>query len=127
MCSKLQRSSSDLFCEISTQCYKNTVIIHCLHATSNYDRSISIDFVMGKSLLTKSMFTIMNIHKYTWISPDGNPKNYIDHVLINSRFNNDVWIINTLRGANLNLDPKNHLLVGIWMREKFKNLINEMC
>lgn len=45
------------------------------------------DFAIGKGLSIKStMFHRKDIHKYTWVSPDGKYRNQIDHVLINNNF-----------------------------------------
>lgn len=101
------------------QCYRNTVGIHSLYATSNENGSKLIDFAVVKELVIKStMFPRKDIHKYTWISLDGKYKNQIDHVLIN-RFKNGIRNIKTLRWSDLDLD---HLLVGIRVRVKFKIL-----
>lgn len=45
----------------------------------------------------------------------------IDHILINNYFKNCIKNIRTLRGADLN---SNHLLVGCWMKVKFKRMTN---
>jgi len=51
-----------------------------------------------------------DIHKYTWVSPDGRYKNQIEHVLVNFRFKNSILNVRTLRRAVIGSD---HLLLGI--------------
>lgn len=48
------------------QCYRNTVGVYSLHATSNDNESKLINFAMGKELVIKStIFPRKGIHKYT--------------------------------------------------------------
>jgi hypothetical protein len=45
-------------------------------------------FITSKNLVVKSMFPHQNIHKHTWISPDGKPHYQINlHLVIKSRMN----------------------------------------
>ncbi|XP_022180576.1 craniofacial development protein 2-like [Myzus persicae] len=98
--------------------YHNVAGVHSLHEHSNDNGSRLANFALGKGLIIKStMFLPKDIYKYTWVSPDGRHKNQIDHVLINNRFRNSITNVRTLRGADADSD---HLLVGIWIRIKFK-------
>ncbi|KAK2702390.1 hypothetical protein QYM36_018999 [Artemia franciscana] len=66
-----------------------------------------------------SWFTHKQIHKYTWYSPDGVPRNEIDHILIAKHMRRcieDVW---TFRGVN---DYSNHQLVAK-LKLKLKTII----
>jgi len=100
------------------ECHKSTIGNYSLHSSTNDNGTKLIDFALGKGLVVKStMFQRKDIHKYTWISPNGRHKNQIDHVLINNRFKNSILNIRTLRGADMDSD---HLLVGIWMKVKIK-------
>jgi len=58
-----------------------------LHQDSN-DKGVRIvEFATPKNLVVESMmFPHLNIHKYTWASPDGNTHNQIDHILIDRRW-----------------------------------------
>ena len=45
-----------------------------------------VNFAHKKNLVVKStMFMQRNIHKYTWISPDGKTHNQIDRILIDRK------------------------------------------
>jgi hypothetical protein len=44
------------------------------------------------------------IHKGTWISPDGNTLNQIDHVIIDANKKGVVEDVRTMRGLNCNSD-----------------------
>jgi len=55
-----------------------------------------IDFAIGKGMSIKNtMFPCKDIHKYTWVSPDGKHKIQIDHVFINNNFKNCITYLRT--------------------------------
>jgi len=57
------------------ECYKLTIESHSLHINTNDNGIKLIDFALGKDMLVKiTMFLRKDIHKYTWISPNGNIK-----------------------------------------------------
>jgi len=65
--------------------YNNLAGMHSLHEHSNDNGSKLPNFATEKGLIIKStMLPQKDIHKYTWVSPDGWHKNEIDHVLINN-------------------------------------------
>lgn len=95
---------------------QSTIGKHSLHVNTNDNDIKLIDFALGKGLVVKStIIPRKDIHKYTWISPNGKHKNQIDHVLINDKLINSVLNIRNLRGADMDSD---HLLVGICMKVK---------
>ncbi|PNF42964.1 hypothetical protein B7P43_G11334 [Cryptotermes secundus] len=57
-----------------------------LHEISNDNGVRVVNFATSKNLTVKStMFPHLNIHKFTWTSPDGKIHNQIDHILIDRR------------------------------------------
>jgi hypothetical protein len=50
------------------------------------------------------MFQHKRIHFNTWISPDGNTANQIDHILTDSRHASDILDIRACRGPNIDSD-----------------------
>jgi hypothetical protein len=60
--------------------FKPTIGNERLHEISNDNGVIVVNFATSKNLIVKStMFPHCNIHKYTWMSPDGKTHNQIDH------------------------------------------------
>ena len=64
-----------------------------------------------------TMFQHKNIHKATWISPDKNTTNQIDHLAINNKWRSSLNDVRTQRGADINSD---HFLVTAKIRLKLK-------
>jgi exonuclease III len=63
--------------------FKPTIGNESLHKISNDNGVRAVNFATSKNLIVKStMFPHRNIHKHTWISPDGNTHNQIGHILI---------------------------------------------
>jgi hypothetical protein len=53
---------------------------------SNGNGTRLIDFAVSRNMVISSMrFPHNDIHKETWISPDGHTRSQIDHVLIDAR------------------------------------------
>jgi hypothetical protein len=61
-------------------------------------------------VVASTLFNHKYISKITWISPDGQTFNQIDHLLINARHVSNVMDVRTFRGANT--DSYQHLLVS---------------
>jgi len=103
--------------------YRSYIGTQSLHTITNDNGTKLIDFAICKGLVIKStMFPRKNIHKYTWISPDGKHKNRIDHVLVTNRFKNSIVNIRSLRGVGIDSD---HVLLGIWVKVKLKRLMTK--
>jgi hypothetical protein len=61
------------------------------------------------------MFPQRNIHKFTWISPDGRMHNQTDHILIDTRRHSSILDVRSLRAACCDTD---HYLVVAKVRER---------
>jgi hypothetical protein len=61
------------------------------------------------------MFPYRNIHRYNWISPDGQKHKQIDHVLLDRRWYSSVLDVRSFRGADFDTD---HYLVIAKSRER---------
>ena len=81
----------------------------CGQMSENGERLADIcglnDLVIGGTI-----FKHREIHKLTWISPDGNVKNEIDHVLVNWRWKHSLHDVTVKRGADVGSD--HHLLLA---------------
>jgi hypothetical protein len=63
--------------------FKPTIGNENLHEISNDNRVRVVKFATSKNLTVKSTTSPhRNIHKFTWISPDGKTHKKIDHILI---------------------------------------------
>jgi exonuclease III len=63
--------------------FKPAIGYESLHKISNGNGVRLVNFATSKNLRVKStIFTHPNIHKYTWMSPDGKAHNQIDHILV---------------------------------------------
>ena len=86
------------------------------HQDSNDNGFRLVNFATSKNLVVKStMFPHQNIHKYTWISPDGKTHSQIDHVVIDRRWHSSVLDVQSFRGADCDTD---HYLVIAKFRER---------
>jgi hypothetical protein len=62
--------------------FKPTIRNESLHEISDHNGVRVVNFATSKDLVLKStMFPHHRIHKYTWMSPEGNTHNQIDHDL----------------------------------------------
>jgi hypothetical protein len=85
-----------------------------LHEISSYDGFGAVNLPTSKNLSVKStMFPHRNIHKYTWMSPDGKIHNQIDHILIGRH--SSVLHVRSFRAADCDTD---HDLVVAKFRER---------
>ena len=64
------------------------------------------DLVIGGSI-----FPHKDIHKTTWISPDGKTKNQIDHITISKKWRSSLLDTRSKRGADVASD--HHLVIGV--------------
>ena len=96
--------------------YRPTIGKYSLHEKTNNNGERLITFAISKNLLVKSTyFEHKDIHKYTWVSPDGKTLNQIDHVLVDRRRHTNIMDVRSYRGAEGDTD---HQLVITKVREK---------
>jgi hypothetical protein len=90
--------------------------MHSKHEESSENGLTAIDFVAGRNMrISSTFFPHKTIHKETWISPDGERKNQIDHVMIDSRHATDLSDVRSFRGADCNTD---HFLVRAMVKQR---------
>lgn len=78
------------------------------YGTMNENGTRMCDFCEANNLkIGGTLFPHKNIHKITWISPDGETKEQIDHILINRKWLGSLQDVRVFRGADIASD---HLL-----------------
>jgi endonuclease/exonuclease/phosphatase family metal-dependent hydrolase len=83
-----------------------------LHEDSNDNGVRVVNVATSKSLGVKStMFPHANVHKYTWVSPDGKTHNHIDHILVDRRRHWNVLDVRSFRAADC--DSDHYLVVAL--------------
>ena len=89
--------------------FKLTMGNERLHQDSNDNGVRVVNSAKPKYLFVKSrLFPHRDIHKHTWISPDGKTHNQIDHILIGRRRQSSILDVRSFRGADCDTD---HYLV----------------
>ena len=64
----------------------------------------------NRLVVGSTLFKHRDIHKITWVSPDGNTKAQLDHILINNKWRSSLQDVRTYRGAECGGD--HNLVVG---------------
>jgi hypothetical protein len=68
-----------------------TTGLYSLHDLTNDNGIRLVDFATSKGMtISSTYFENKDIHKATWVSPDGNTFNQIDHCLIDRRHGTDI-------------------------------------
>jgi hypothetical protein len=81
--------------------FKPTIGNESLHEISNDNGVRLVNFATYRNLRVKStMFPHHNIHKYTWMSPDGKTRNKIDHNLVDRRRHSNILDVRSCRAAD---------------------------
>ena len=70
---------------------------------------------MSKNPVKSTMFPHLNIHKYTWTSPDGKTHKHTDHIWVDSRWYSSILDVQSFRGADCDTD---HYLLVAKVRER---------
>jgi hypothetical protein len=78
---------------------------HRLHEESNGNGLRLMDFTIRRNMFVSSTrFPHKDMHKETWISPDGQTKNQTDHVLNNARHAYGITDVRSCRSADCDSD-----------------------
>jgi hypothetical protein len=102
--------------EIGKDMRAHNVGRYSLHEVSNDNGTRLKDFAVSRNMVISSVrFSHKDIHKETWISPDGHTKNQLNHVLrymliIDARHASDIIDVKSCTGADCDSD---HYLVKI--------------
>jgi endonuclease/exonuclease/phosphatase family metal-dependent hydrolase len=89
---------------------------HTHHEVTNRNAELLWDFAATNNMIVMStQFQHKQIHKGTWISPDQNTINQIDHVLININKEEVTEDVRSLRGPNIDSD---HFLLKATLKQK---------
>ena len=96
----------DLNAEIGMEnVYQNFAGKHTLHEISNRNREWVCEYAIANNMkIVSTYYQPKIIHKGTWISPDGNTLNQIDHVIIDANKKGVVEDVRTMRGLNCDSD-----------------------
>jgi hypothetical protein len=94
--------------------FKPTIRNKSSHEICN-DDGVGNLAVSKNSAVKCMMFPHRNIHKYTWISPEGKMHNQTDHVLIDRRWHSNILDVTCFRVAD---SDNNHYLVAAKVRER---------
>lgn len=94
----------------------------CGNINENGDRLVDLCEV-NNLIIGGTIFPHKDIHKKTWISPDGVTVNQIDHILINSKWRSSMRDVRTYRGADVASD---HHLVATKIKLKLRKAIKKI-
>jgi hypothetical protein len=107
----------------SENTFKLTIWNESLHEIRNDHGVRVVKYAKSKNLTAKNiMFLHCNIHKFTWISPDGKPHNHIDHTLIDRQQHSCVLEAGSFRAVDCDTDD--YLVVENMLKNYFTQLLN---
>lgn len=96
--------------------YKQVTGGHSKHKESNDNGIKLIEFATEVDMkIMSTYFQRKEIHKGTWVSPDGKTCNQIDHVLTEKKYANIVKNVTSQRGADADSD---HFMVRIFIKQE---------
>ena len=96
---------------------------HSLHDFANDNGSRFQDFcVLHDLAIGGTLFQHPDIHKATWLHPNGNSVSQIDHICINRKWRNSLLDVRSYRGADI---VTTHYLVHSQLKLKFRRLSSD--
>lgn len=101
-----------------TDPFSGAIGAHSLHEECNDNGMRLATFALGNSMVIGgTLFQHRNIHKETWMSPDGVTRNQIDHILISKKHRTTLKDVKTRRGADCGSD---HHMVTATLKMKLR-------
>ena len=101
------------------QAFRGSIGSHSLHHESNDNGIRLATFALQNNLMVGgTFFPHKDVHKGTWISPDGQTINQIDHIMIRRKFRSALFDTRVYRDADCDTD---HMLVVGKIRIKLKS------
>jgi hypothetical protein len=85
--------------------YRPVSGMHTLHDISNKNGELICEYaVVNNMSVMSTKFQHKRIHKGTWMAPDGQNLNQIDHVIVNKNKSSMIQDVKTMRGLNCDSD-----------------------
>ena len=107
--------------------YRPVIGKYSLHPETNENGLRLISFATATNMrVGSSFFMHKNIHKVTWMPPNGGRGTQIDHLLIDARHFSDVLDVRAYR-SNPDLDPhaSDHNMLGVRLRARISNIVRD--
>jgi len=107
--------------------YRPVIGKYSLHRETNENGLRLINFATATNMrVCSSFFMHKNIHKVTWMPPNGRRGTQIDHILIDARHFSDVLDVRAYR-SNPDLDQhaSDHNMLGIRLRARISNIVRD--
>ena len=108
--------------------FKPTIGKYSLHRETNENGHRLIDYATATNMrICGSFFMHKNIHKVTWMPPNGSRGTQIDHVLIDARHFSDVLDVRAYRTSNPDHDQhvSDHNMLGVRLRARISNIVKD--
>jgi hypothetical protein len=108
--------------------YRPVIGKYSLHRETNENGLRLITFATATNMrICSSFFMHKNIHKVTWVPPNGGRGTQIDHVLIDARHFSDVLDVRAFRSSNPDHDQhvSDHKMLGARLRARISNIVKD--
>jgi len=96
--------------------YRQTIGRENLHSMSKDNGTRFVKFTASRDIIISSIyFPRKDIHKQTWVSPDGKTSNQIDHIAIDKEHR--LWIKNIRSFRRADGDTNHYLMVATLIKK----------